>query len=183
MNEEQKAELMKRVKSRVEMIGDCWIWTQSKTSTGYPNMSFFGKANTVHRLVYMAAKGPIKKKWCIVSLCGDKCCVAPDHLIQKPKTEMPKRSWEMGARDMEKHRENSRKTAKAQGWAKIDEAKADQIKLAIFEAKNRGEKGYRIKISNALGVSYSVVKSIDLGERWATKKTVAASVFEFRGLA
>lgn len=183
MNEEQKAELMKRVKSRVEMIGDCWIWTQSKTSQGYPNMSFFGKADTVARFVYKAARGTIKHKWCIVSTCGDKCCVAPNHLIQVAKRDMPKRSWDSGARDMEAHKAKSRETAKAKGWAKIDEAKADQIKLAIFEAKERGESNYRVSIAESLGVSRKTVEDIDRGVRWAIKQKAAASVFEFRGAA
>ena len=183
MNEEQKAELMKRVKSRVEMIGDCWIWNQSKTGQGYPNMSFFGKVDTVARFVYTASKGTIKHKWCVVSTCGDKCCVAPHHLIQIPKRDMPKRSWESGARDIESHKAKSRETAKAKGWAKIDEAKADQIKLAIFEAKDRGEKNYRVAIAESLGVSRKTVEDIDRGVRWAIKPNAAASVFEFRGLA
>lgn len=70
--------------SRVEQVGDCWMWTGatagSKSTYGY----FYPEDRTsmtyAHRWVYEQAFGPIPDGWHVDHLCRAALCCNPAHL-------------------------------------------------------------------------------------------------------
>jgi hypothetical protein len=63
--------------------GGCWLWTASKTSWGYGQLSGSpetSKTLLAHRLSYEIHKGPIPAGLELDHLCRVRHCVNPDHL-------------------------------------------------------------------------------------------------------
>jgi hypothetical protein len=58
----------------------CWIWTGSRHSAGYGDISLRGKHWLTHRLVYRLFVGRINKGHVIDHLCRNRLCCNPEHL-------------------------------------------------------------------------------------------------------
>lgn len=68
---------------RVDVVGDCWIWSLSTFGNGYGQLSMRvegRKSLLAHRAVYRALVGPIADDDVLDHLCRVKACVNPDHL-------------------------------------------------------------------------------------------------------
>jgi hypothetical protein len=65
-------------------LGNCWVWTASKTEKGYGKFRHEGKVRRAHRLSYEKVHGQIPKSLSIDHRCHNKSCVRPTHL--KPTT-------------------------------------------------------------------------------------------------
>ncbi len=55
----------------------CWEWQGAKTSAGYGNVKYQGKAQCVHVVVFEAIKGPVPEGLEIDHLCHTKACTVP----------------------------------------------------------------------------------------------------------
>lgn len=66
--------------ARVDKSGDCWIWTGSKTTAGYGNLTWNNKGHYAHRVAYEDANGVIGEGLHLDHLCRVRACVRPDHL-------------------------------------------------------------------------------------------------------
>lgn len=62
------------------MLTKCWIWQYAKSTAGYGQIRRNGKAIYLHRLIYEAFNGKIKKGLTIDHLCRQRSCFNPDHL-------------------------------------------------------------------------------------------------------
>lgn len=182
MNNEQKQELLKRVKVRVEFDGDCWIWKQGLTNQGYPQMAFLGKPGLVGRLVYAATKGNLKPKWSIVASCGNRLCVSPSCLIQRDRGAVLRDAWASGARDMIRHKEKSREAVMKRGWAKIGPGDAAEIKVDLFMARESKDPDPVGRVAKDRGLSRRLVKSVDDGQTWGDIGRPVSSVFRIGGI-
>lgn len=73
---------MERIKKKIDVKGDCWIWTGCVNSDGYPKINRNGNANTKgHRYVYEQTKGKIPDGFVIRHTCDNILCLNPDHLL------------------------------------------------------------------------------------------------------
>lgn len=68
--------------------GDCLIWTGSKVTGGYGQMSFGGgRSGLVHRWVYEQAYGPIPDGMEVDHVCHNRACVELAHLRLATRAE------------------------------------------------------------------------------------------------
>lgn len=64
----------------------CWVWTGSRTSSGYPTVKYRGRVVTVHRLVLTVKLAFLGKRLGERYACHEgppdcvKLCCCPDHL-------------------------------------------------------------------------------------------------------
>jgi hypothetical protein len=65
---------------RVDKSGECWIWTGSRTTAGYGNLTWNNRGHYAHRVAYEDIKGEIPTGLHIDHLCRNRACVNPDHL-------------------------------------------------------------------------------------------------------
>lgn len=70
---------------RVERVDDdtsCWIWTGTKSSTGYGVVRIGGKLQKAHRIAFGLARGfPVQPNGFLCHRCDTPLCVRPDHLF------------------------------------------------------------------------------------------------------
>lgn len=66
-----------------EATGDCWIWNGVKSSEGVGIIRIKGKTKRVQRISYMYHLGEhdLPNHARIISICGNKLCINPDHLM------------------------------------------------------------------------------------------------------
>lgn len=66
--------------AKVDWDGDCWLWTAFRRPTGYGLFAFDGKTQSVHRLTFAEANGPIPDGLVIDHMCHNTGCLRPSHL-------------------------------------------------------------------------------------------------------
>ena len=89
--------LAERITSRIETVGDCWVWQGAPGRNGYGRISVRNRLEYVHRVAYEQFIGPIPAGLTIDHLCMVRLCVNPDHLepvsrAENTRREMAKRS-------------------------------------------------------------------------------------------
>lgn len=72
-------QLIQKFLSKVQQVGNCWMWSGSKTSAGYGQI-WTGRMNYSHRFSYELFVGIIPKGMTLDHLCRNRACVNPDHL-------------------------------------------------------------------------------------------------------
>ena len=76
-------EKINEIMNQIEMEPNsgCWLWTGKGHKFGYGQICYLGKKVEVHRFMYMASNGPIKKGLVIRHRCNVPECCNPDHLV------------------------------------------------------------------------------------------------------
>lgn len=168
------------IKARCEIVGDCWIWQGSKTSSGYATISKDGRVQTVTTWLFEFLKGrPVKPGHVIKMRCRDPHCVSPACMVESSRSQLVRDQWENGRRSRlmsPERRKALRGNAIASGWAKLDEEKASQI-------RSLHKTGLLYKqIAPMFGVSASTVGRIVRRECWSLH-VPNSSVFAWRPAA
>ena len=66
--------------AQMDRSGDCWLWSHSKTRSGYGRVHWNGKVHPAHRVAYELAKGTIPEGYYVCHACDTPLCCNPDHL-------------------------------------------------------------------------------------------------------
>lgn len=70
----------KVLEQRSKADGTCLTWLGSKTRLGYGQMSYRNKLESVHRVAWIVANGPIPSGMEVDHTCHNRACVNIDHL-------------------------------------------------------------------------------------------------------
>jgi len=55
--------------------GGCWLWTGGKVPAGYGSTSVANETHMVHRIVYVALRGPIPEEMFVDHVCRVRACI------------------------------------------------------------------------------------------------------------
>lgn len=97
-----------RIFSKIQVISTfsygnspCWVWTGSKSKEGYAHISFRGRHEKAHRVLYAAFVDRVPRgrfHGVLDHLCDNKSCVNPIHLKLTSNRENVLRGTGMSAR-------------------------------------------------------------------------------------
>ena len=59
----------------------CWKWTGAADGRGYPKFWLDGNSTTAQRAVYLLAGVELTPDQRVMTLCSNRLCVRPDHLV------------------------------------------------------------------------------------------------------
>jgi len=75
------ADYLARLKSKCTPQADgCWLWNGSTITDGYGQMSYRGKYERIHRLMFSLVNGPIPAGMVVMHSCDVRHCINPAHL-------------------------------------------------------------------------------------------------------
>lgn len=70
---------------------DCWLWPGLLTKGGYAVVSYQGKMQCLHRIIYSYFKGPIPEGYELDHICRIRHCCYPEHLEPVTRQENQRR--------------------------------------------------------------------------------------------
>lgn len=139
-----------------EPMSGCWLWIGRTNHDGYGSLhkedNEFG-TYTAHRYSFLIHKGEIPYGLSVLHSCDVRCCVNPGHLSLGTQTE--------NIADMDRKKRRNNAKGELQGFSKITEKQAIEIKT-LYSTGNYRQKD----IAEMFGVNRSVVSCIANGRTW-----------------
>ena len=149
-------ELLKKIQSRCEEVGDCLEWQGHVSSGGSPRIWHEGKTHSVRKLMLQAngKASDVPPKHKLMTTCENRRCIHLDHLVIVPMAKFVRERLVPGTN----HLLRSAKIAKARrAGAKLSAADVADIRAST-------EKDH--VLAERYGVSRAYVSSIQLHRRW-----------------
>lgn len=97
--------------SKVDMTGDCWLWTASVKENGYGQWNSGTRNYNAHRLIHEAVNGPTPPGLELDHLCRVRRCVRPSHLEAVTRAENRRRQFAVITHCPAGHRYTAENTA------------------------------------------------------------------------
>jgi hypothetical protein len=128
----------------------CWRWCGSKAITGYGNFFFNGTVWLAHRasLIVFGRVKQLTPGLQVSHSCGNRDCVAPDHLNEKTASENNNEDKKKQGKDLSGDKCHFSKL----NWEKVSEIRSSEKK--------------RKELAETYGVSQSCISSILRGRTW-----------------
>ncbi len=147
------SDLICSILDRINVVGDCWIWSGWNNEDGYGKIRINKKAYFVHRVIYSYFFGEIPlEKPCVLHKCDTPSCLNPNHLFVGTHAENMK--------DM-KNKGRARSGRKpGQDWPT---KKLDESKILLIREDKRSQR----EIAKDYGVSQQLISEIKRKIRWS----------------
>ncbi len=85
------------LKAKTEELADCWLWTGSTTSQGYPIVKHDGCCKLARRVMFELNGGTLAARQPLITTCGEKLCINPEHLKASTTSKVAKAAAKRGA--------------------------------------------------------------------------------------
>lgn len=114
------------VPAHVPELGQCWVWTGARSSTGYGAFQFKTRTTLkAHRVAYEFSHGTIPRGagyhgTCILHLCDNRLCVRPAHLCTGSAAD--------NMADMAKKNRAARQCNESHGQHKLTDTQVQEIR-------------------------------------------------------
>lgn len=157
----------------VDDCGDCMLWKLGTNGQGYAQARLNGQPQLVGRYIVQAWKQQkVSSRHAVTTRCGDRRCVAPDHLVVRLRGAIQADSYANGKRrPAGEYAERLRKVERM-GWTSLTWDKVRQIR-AMPEDMSHAE------IARQFGASHKAVSEARRGVTWR-QQAPASSVFTWR---
>lgn len=112
-----------RLISKVQYVGDCWVWTAGCSTSGYPIVTMNKQQVYAHRLSHWIVRGAVPDGWVVDHLCREPRCINPLHLEAVLTRENTRRGHGAGSRSTcpsghEYNDSNTRRYTNARGYVR-----------------------------------------------------------------
>lgn len=167
------------VRTRCDVDGDCWIWSNGVNSQGYPQASIEGYPQLVGRWVVnhmlaQAGKKLLSSREVAYPRCQNKLCVSPLCVQKKTRSKLLEEAYANGSRD--KDLKGRRQGAIDRGWAKLTPQQVRDEIRPLHGVKPATE------LANQYGVHPDTIRRIWRNSKWRDVEA-ANSVFSWRPAA
>jgi hypothetical protein len=154
--------------------GDCLLWAQSVNSTGYPQASIGCTTVMVRRYVFTELLGQTIPKGCVIaSRCGDRLCVAPEHLVAMKRGAVQALAYAAGRRVRGLEYSARLRAMEARGRTRLDWA-------MVREIRSRPREVTHAALAAEFGVSHKCMSRVRQGVTWR-QQLPGSSVFALGG--
>lgn len=148
------AKFRSRFWSKVDVTGECWLWTRHITDAGYGQFTVSkGNFRLAHVVSYALIKGAVPAGAEVCHRCDNPPCVRPEHLFLGTHEE--------NIRDMfEKGRQGSRHPGMERYNARLtdDDVRAIRASLPYF--------GRTAELARRYGVSSTTIRAVLNDRKW-----------------
>lgn len=166
---EAATRLERRILSRVDRSGDCWLWTGALDDKGRGRVWYNNKLMLHHRAVWEILCGPIPKNALLCHHCDNPRCANPAHLyVGDSKTNAADmiergRHWTKAAPEMAKA--VGRATGLRNDWSAREQnpkAKLRECQVAEIRASTKNSSA----LAQDYGVHRTTIQRIRSGSSW-----------------
>jgi len=126
----------------------CWIWTGANNGKGYGQVTFGGKRQLAHRVMWQVFKGEIPEGKFVCHTCDTPACVNPDHMFLGTNADNIKDSYNKGRSNQQGEHNGNRKLTLEQ----VSEIRASSESCRI--------------LARRFGIGKSQVSNIKTGAKW-----------------
>lgn len=153
--------------------GDCMLWALGRNSSGWPQARLDGKPWLVGRYIVIQLLGrEVGSRQAVTTRCGDRNCVAPEHLVVRSRSAIMRTAYATGRRMTAAEYAARLARCQSEGRAKLDWGLVEQIR-ARPQAETHAE------IARAFGVHEKTVANVRTFRSWRLQ-AAASSVFSWR---
>ena len=135
-------------KWRSEQSQECWIWTGANNGKGYGQVTFDGKRQLAHRVIWQVFRGEIPEGKFVCHTCDTPACVNPDHLFLGTNADNIKDSYNKGRSNQQGEHNGNRKLTSEQ----VSEIRASSESCRV--------------LARRFGIGKSQVSNIKTGVKW-----------------
>jgi len=91
--------IYERILSRVVCgVSECWHYCGVRNKFGYGRITYQGRTQVVHRIIYEVVNGPIQAGLYALHSCDNPSCVNPNHMRLGTYSDNIRDSYERGRR-------------------------------------------------------------------------------------
>jgi hypothetical protein len=173
----------KRILRRLDMSGECWVWTGPLDARGRGHVWRGGKLKLHHRAIWEILVGPIPPHSMLCHHCDNPTCANPAHIyLGDGKTnaaDMFNRHRHWTQRDPIRAAQVCQLTGKSNTWARgSNNPKAKLTPSQVYEI--RAEKRPSSIVAKAYGVDRTTIQRIRSGKLWKDAAILRARQTEAR---
>jgi hypothetical protein len=145
--------------NKVDISGDCWIWTAAKSSKGYGRFKLNGKLQSPHVLSYRMHNEFYDNTLQVCHKCDNPSCINPDHLFLGTRSDnmidcaSKNRISQLPSWVLEKKGENKH-------ISKLTNEQVKEIKMLLKTSIKQ------VEIAEIYSVSNNTIGDIKAGRTW-----------------